>query len=183
MWAQSWWSCSLILAAICSLFSQCLFRSLTSIGSMLFHTISTDSSSKEQRQTRTLDRCRETLSKGVGQTVNHQTHQTDSFLVGVFCPKPAPRSSSLVFLFMKKWSVITIHKTQRLDWKACLDAAFKEDNNDKESRGKGRHIDVKKESGGLFHTFLHTTALTDHESLWKKTEENPSGSITGPFFY
>lgn len=48
--------------------------------------------------------------------------------------------------------------------------------------GKGRHIDVEKESGGLFHTFLHTTALTDHESLWKKTEENPSGSITGPFF-
>lgn len=43
--AQSWCSCSLILAAICSLFSQCLLRSLTSIGIVLFHTISTDSSS------------------------------------------------------------------------------------------------------------------------------------------
>lgn len=39
------WNCSLILTAICSLLSQCLFRSFTSIGSMPFHTISTASSS------------------------------------------------------------------------------------------------------------------------------------------
>lgn len=62
----------------------------------------------EQRQTRTSDQRRETrtarrqFSWSVGQTMSRRTHRSDSCLLGVFDPKPAPHSSSLVFLFMKR---------------------------------------------------------------------------------
>lgn len=60
----------------------------------------------EQRQTHASDQLRENAF--VKRDTNLKkiniilTHQTDSCLVGVSCPKPAPRSSNLVFLFMKK---------------------------------------------------------------------------------
>lgn len=38
----------------------------------------------------------------VGQTMSRRTHRSDSCLLGVFDPKPAPHSSSLVFLFMER---------------------------------------------------------------------------------
>lgn len=107
------WNCSLILTVICSLLSQCLFRSFTSIGSMPFHTITTDSSSDS---THTEIRTEERLPSSQ-QTHKFQPHRPDFSPAGVYDPKPTPRFSSLVFLFMtkKKWLVswsISTRKSQ-----------------------------------------------------------------------
>lgn len=97
-WIQtsvSAWNCSLILKAICSLLSQCLFRSFTSIGSMPFHTISTDSSSDGTQQTKF-------RTESSQQTNQLQTHRPDSSPADVFDPELTPRPSSLVSLLWYK---------------------------------------------------------------------------------